>query len=360
MEDYYEILGVSRDASQEEIKKAYRKLAHEHHPDKGGDEEEFKKINKAYQVLSDEKKRAQYDKYGEVPGAGAGAGGRRRTSGQGFGREQFSFGNLEDILSQVFGGGFQGGAGTRTRTKTKKGQDIKVDVTLDLKDTLKDQKKTITLNKYVQCSHCNGSGAEPGSDTKQCSTCGGSGKVEQVKRTPLGSMTTVTVCPECNGKGTIPEQECNECHGEGRIKQEQEFQFTIPAGISSEQVLRFEGEGHQPEGEGKPGDLYVRIFVKEKAGFERKGDDLYITKEISISQAALGDRVEVDTLEEKAELSIPAGSQEGDTLKIKGKGIPKFSGFGRGDLYVQLKVNVPSNLTSEQRELLEKLREKGL
>jgi len=359
MEDYYEILGVSRDASQEEIKKAYRKLAHEHHPDKGGDEEKFKKINKAYQVLSDEQKRAQYDKYGEVPGGGAGAGGRAgfgRGFGQDFNQEQFNFGNLEDILSQMFGGGFR----TRTEKKTAQGQDIKVDVRIDLEEILEDQKKSISLNKYIQCPRCEGTGAESDSEMEKCSTCDGEGKVKQVKQSPFGSITKVGICPDCEGSGSVPEEECEKCHGVGRIKKQQDFEFTIPAGVSSEQVLRFEGQGHAAKKGGKAGDLYVRIAVNNKSGFERKGDDLYTTRKISISQAVLGDEVEVQTLKGNAKLQIPKGSEEGDTLKIKGKGIPKFSGFGRGDLYVKLGINIPDDLTSEQEKLMKELKKKGL
>ena len=361
MEDYYEILGVSKDASQEEIKKAYRKLAHKHHPDKGGDEEKFKKINKAYQVLSDEKKRAQYDKYGEVPGGGAGAGGRRRSGfEQQAGRGQFDFGNLEDILSQMFGGGGGFRSKSGARKKANQGQDIKVDVRVDLEDILEDQKKSITINKYVQCPRCDGKGAEPGSEMIQCETCNGEGKVKAEKQTPFGRVAQVTVCPDCEGAGEIPEEECENCHGEGRIRQGHKFEFTIPAGVSSEQVLQFEGQGHAAKKNGKSGDLYVKISVNNKAGFERKGDDLYTTREISISQAVLGDEIEVETLKGSATLNIPQGSEEGDTLKIKGKGIPKFSGFGRGDLYVELSISVPDNLTSEQRKLMKELQKEGL
>jgi len=355
-EDYYEILGVSEDASQEEIKKAYRKLAHEHHPDKGGDEEKFKKINKAYQVLSDEEKRSKYDRFGSAPGgSGQGFG-----SAQGFGAGSFDFDDLEDLMKNMFGGGFDFGGSRAERKDFKKGQDIKIDLSISLKNTLEDQNKNLNFKRYVKCSRCEGDGAEPDSDVKECRSCRGKGRVKQIKQTPFGSIAKFTVCPECNGEGTIPEKECNVCNGEGRIEQEEEFEFTIPAGVDSGQVLQFRGKGHAGKKGGQAGDLYVRILVEENSNFERKGDDLYTTREINISQAVLGDNIQVETLKDTVNIKVPEGTETGETIKVNGKGIPHFSGVGRGNLYVKLKVDIPENLSREQKKLIKKLKEKGL
>lgn len=364
--DYYKILGVSKDASQQEIKKAYRKLAHKYHPDKGGDEEKFKKINEAYQVLSDDKKRAQYDRFGAVPGGSGGTEGAgfdfdqfKKAFGQQFGGGfRFNFDNLEDIVEEMFG--FGAGA-ERKKRDLRRGQDIKLDVELSLDQTLESINQEISLRKFIQCPRCEGSGAEPDSSTKECRSCRGEGRVRQIKKTPFGSITKFIICPECEGQGTIPEQPCNVCNGEGRIKKSTEFEFTIPAGVDSGQVIRFKGKGHAGKKGGPAGNLYVRILVEEHPKFKRKGDDLHLELPISFSQAALGDQLKVKTLSGKqVSVDIPKGSESGEVLKVKGKGIPHFSGFGRGDLYLKLKVDIPSRLSSKQKELINKLKEEGL
>lgn len=364
MKDYYNILGVPRNASQEEIKKAYRKLAHKYHPDKkGGDEKKFKEINEAYQVLSDKNKRAQYDRFGHVF---EGGGGQEGTGFSDFWREQggpdfgFDFGIGADIFSDLFEE-FFGSKRTFTQEKVKRGRDIGVDIEIPLEDTLKDQQRDFTLRKWVTCSRCHGTGAEPGTGLEECFTCRGTGRVQQVRRTPFGSFTSFVVCPECKGEGNRPKSPCNVCKGEGRIKGEEKITVSIPAGIDSGQVIEIAGKGEAGRRGGASGDLFVKVHVKPHALFERQGDDLYLVKEIPFSLAVLGGEVEIPTLEGKnVILKIPAGSSPGKVLRLSGKGIPHFRGFGRGHLYVELQIKTPKRLTKKQRELLNKLRSEGL
>jgi len=361
MKDYYKILGVPRNASQEEIKKAYYKLAHKYHPDKGGDESRFKEINEAYRVLSDKEKRAQYDRYGRVFEEGKGFG---PETGFGWAWQRpdidfdfdFGFEGLEDILDEFFGWGkaFQ-------KKDLKRGKDIRIDMEISLEDCQKGVKKLISLKKYVVCKRCGGTGAEPGSGIKECFSCRGTGRVQQIKRTFFGSFTRYMTCPECGGEGYKLEKPCNVCHGEGRIRDKEEILIEIPPGVDTNQVIKFPQKGNAGRKKGKPGDLYLRIFVKEHPVFERKGDDLYLTQVITFSQAVLGDKIEIPTLEgEKILLKIPKGTQSGDILRIPQKGIPHFRSSGRGSLYVKLVIKTPKRLTEKQKELLEKLKKEGL
>ena len=358
--DYYQILGVSRDASEEEIKRAYRKLAHKYHPDKGGDEKKFKEINEAYQVLSDKEKRAQYDRFGRVFegksdfGPGFDFGFNWGKFNEGF---EFDFGDLSEMMEEFFGLGFTG----RRKRETKRGKDIEIELTLSLEEVLRGREKELTLEKFITCSRCQGIGAEPGTSVKECFSCRGTGQVQQIKRTPFGSFTRSTICPECGGEGFRPEKPCNVCKGEGRIKGEEVVKIFIPAGVDTNQVIKVAGKGDAGKRAGKSGDLYIRIFVKPHPVFKRRGDDIYIKREISFSQAALGDEIEVPTLEgKKILLKVPAGTESGKILRISGKGIPHFSGYGRGNMYVELIVKTPKRLTKKQKELLEKLKEEGI
>ncbi len=356
--DYYQILGVDRNATAEDIKKAYRKLAHQYHPDKGGDEKKFKEINEAYQVLSNQEKRRQYDQFGRVfDGAGfQGQPGWDFGFGQGFDSSQFDFNDLGDIFGEMFG------FGSRKRKRDfKKGRDVEVDVEISLEDTLRGQEKEISLTKLMTCSRCQGKGAEPGTKVKECFSCRGTGQVQQIRKTVFGSFTQVHVCPECGGEGYKPEKPCNVCKGEGRVKGEEKIKFYIPAGVDSRQIIKMEGRGEAGRKGGKAGDLYIRVFVKKHPVFKRKGDDLVASVNISFAQAALGDEIEVSTLEGKnLILKVPAGTESGKILRISGKGIPRFSGYGRGDMYVQLMIKTPKKLSKKQKELLERLKEEGL
>jgi len=359
MKDYYKILGISRDASQEEIKKAYRKLAHKYHPDKGGDEEKFKEINEAYQVLSNKEKRAQYDKFGQVFEGAPGSGGFDPGSfWRKFGEEGVGFDfDISDLFEELFGGF----SATRKRKYPNRGRDIEVEIEIELEDTLKDFKKKILLNKLVLCPRCKGSGGEPDSGVKECFACRGTGEVQQIKKTFFGTMTRYVICPECKGEGRIPEKPCNVCGGEGRIDAKEEIEVFIPSGVDTGQVIKLAGKGESGRRGGKPGDLFVKIFVKPHKVFERKGDDLYLTKKISITQAILGDEIKIPTLEGKEIiLKVPSGTESGKVFRISKKGIPHFSSWGRGNLYVKLIIETPKKLTRKQKELLEKLKKEGL
>ena len=337
--EYYEVLGVSEDASQDEIKKSYREKAKKYHPDSNkdtADEEKFKKINKAYDVLSDEDKRKKYDRFGKQGVQGSSSRGKRRASA-----------NFQDIFEQIFGGG-----GGRRRREAQ-GENLKVQTTISLEEAYKGVEKTFKVSRKSECSECDGSGAENGK-TSTCSNCNGQGKVEQVRRTPLGRARQVTECPECNGTGDIPETKCSECNGSGITETEEEITVDIPEGVKDGQRLRVTGKGHTARN-GNSGDLYVFVTVEPHESLERKETDLYTTVKIGVGDAALGTEVEVPHPESTISVDIPAGTQPGQVMRVSGKGMP--SGWGSGDLFVKVDVDIPQDLTEEQKEVMEELRE---
>lgn len=364
--DYYQILGVQKNATQDDIKKAYRKLAHQHHPDKGGDEQKFKEISEAYRILSDSEKRSQYDQFGNIF-----EGGEPRNwdfSGQGpfgfdfesmkdrFG-ESFDYADLGDIFGEMFGFGMRSGA----KKDLKRGKDVEVEIEIPLEVTLNKSEEVISLYKQTVCSRCQGKGAEPGTAVNECFSCRGTGEVQQIHKTFFGAVTRYTICPECGGEGYRPDKACNVCKGEGRVKSEDKVKIFIPAGVDTNQVIKVAGSGEAGRKGGKAGDLYARIFVKKHPVFARKGDDLFANQEISFSQAALGGEVEIPTLEKtRILLKVPAGTESGKVLRISNRGIPHFQGSGRGNLYVGLIVKTPKGLTKKQKELLEQLHKEGL
>ena len=363
MKDYYQILGISKQAPQDEIKKAYRKLAHKYHPDKGGDEKKFKEINEAYQILSDQKKRSQYDQFGRVFEGGAGpSGGDGADFNWAWGKPgganfEFDVNDLGNIMEEMFSFGGSG----RRKKDIKRGKDIEISLEITLEDVFSGKEKDISLHKLIVCSRCHGKGAEPGTSVNECFSCRGTGQVQQIRETFLGSFTKYVICPECKGEGQRPEKPCNVCKSEGRVKGQEHLKIFIPAGVDTNQIIRIERKGDAGRRGGIAGDLYVRFFIKEHPIFKRRGDDLYILKEISFSQAVLGDEIEIPTLTEKSVLlKIPFGTESGKVLRISGKGIPHFSGFGRGNLYVQLIIKTPKKLTRKQKELLEELKSEGL
>ena len=363
--DYYQVLGVSKDASEDDIKKAYRKLAHQHHPDKGGDANKFKEINEAYQVLSDKEKKIQYDKFGRVfegaqnnqaPGWDSQWSWGNPSDNFGFGQAGFDFDDLGDVVEEMFGFG-----SPRQKKNIKKGEDIEVQIELSLEEILAERDQEIVLTKMVTCTRCQGKGAEPGTPIKECFTCRGTGEVQQVKRTFFGSITKPSICPECGGEGNRPQKPCNVCRGEGRIKERETIKITIPSGVDSNQILKFKGKGNAGRKNGQTGDLYVRIFVKKHPVFKRKGDDLYIYLPISFAEAVLGDELEIPTIERSTILmKIPAGTESGKVFRISGRGVTHFSSQGRGDLYVEIAIKVPKKVNDKQREALEKLKKEGI
>ncbi len=361
MADYYNILGINKTASQDEIKQAYRKLAHQYHPDKkGGDEKKFKEINEAYQVLGNKEKRSQYDQFGRVfEGAGASGGPFGGFDFSSFGGQNgFDFGNFDfaDIFSNL---GF--GARSHTRKPRNKGQDLEIEMVIDLQDTLKDVAKKISLSKMTKCSRCSGTGSEAGTQAKECFSCKGTGWVQQMKKMGPLTFSQDVVCPECKGEGKIPEKPCNVCRGEGRVKEQSEIEVVIPAGVDAGQVLRVGGQGGAGKRNGPSGDLYVKISIKPHPVFQRKGDDLFAIADVPFSLAVLGGEIDLDPLDgKKLSLKIPSGSEPGKIFRLSGKGIPHFNGWGKGDLYVELQVITPKKLTKKQKDLLEQLRREGL
>ncbi len=357
--DYYQTLGISKNASKDEIKKAFRTLAHKHHPDKGGDAEKFKEINEAYGVLSDDKKKASYDQYGSAD-AGAGfGGGNPFGGGGGFGGFDFSGfqqggqgGGFEFDMGDLFGDMFGGGR----QARTPKGQDIQVDLELPFKDAIFGVTHTFTLNKTSSCEHCGGSGAEKGSDLSQCSTCNGKGQVKEVKNTFLGQFETAATCPTCHGKGKVPKVKCSVCKGHGVHKKPTEINVKIPAGIDVGQMVRMTGAGEAIEG-GKAGDLYIRIQIKKHPVFKKEGLNLTMQKKIKLTDALLGAEFDLETLDGTLSFKIPDGIQHGEVLKIKGKGVP-YDGSRRGDILVTVLFDTPK-LSRNAKKIIEELKKEG-
>ena len=364
--DYYKILGVERGANDDEIKKAYRKLAHKFHPDKsGGDEAKFKEINEAYQVLSDKSKRQQYDQFGQTFEQ-AQAGGQ----GQGFGGfEGFDFGGFsakggsayggdfqdfgfEDIFSNIFGGG---GGGRRSRKKA--GKDIQADAEISFEEMVRGARRTVDIYKKIVCDRCHGTGGEPGAKKDTCPTCHGSGQVRRTMQSFLGSFSQVSTCPTCQGAGEIYSEKCKKCGGDGRVKEEESIEIEIPAGIQDGQTLSMEGYGEAGEKGAPSGSLYVNIHVSTHSKFKREKNNIISSEHITFPQAVLGDKINVDTIEGRLKMKIPAGTQSGEIFKIKGEGIPSLDRRGRGDHLVKIIVDIPKRLSRKQKELIEKLGE---
>lgn len=361
--DYYNILGVSKGSSDDEIKKAYRKLAHKYHPDKaGGDEKKFKEINQAYQTLSDRSKRAQYDQFGQTfnggsSGAGQGFGGFSSQGGQwdfsgfqgGTGSQGFEFGEgFGDIFSDIFGGG-------GSRGNKKPGRDVQVDIEITFEEMVQGTKRDINLYKKSECSLCHGTGGEPGTKEENCKTCSGSGKVQKTVNSIFGSFAQVSTCHMCQGLGKIYSKKCHKCSGEGRVKEDHKIPVNIPAGISSGQTISVQGQGEAGEKGSPSGDLYINVYVEPHNEFNRDKDNILSTVRISYSKAVLGDKINVKTMEGLVTMKIPQGTQSGEVFRIKGKGVPSLRGSSRGDHLVKIVVDIPKKLTREQKKIIEEL-----
>lgn len=357
--DYYEVLGVSKSASADEIKKAYRKLALKYHPDKNPGnkeaEEKFKEAAEAYDVLSNSDKKSRYDQFGHAGMSGASGGG---FSGGGFSMEDI-FSQFGDIFgghfSGAFGGGFGGFGGSRGR-RVNRGSDIRIRVKLDLKDVVKGAEKKVKINKLVTCKECNGRGAKSEADIKTCETCHGSGQITRVTQTILGHMQTSSVCPTCGGEGKIITKPCTACHGDGLVKQAEEISFKIPAGVAEGMQLNVQGKGNAARRGGVNGDLLVVIEEEPNSELQRDGNDLIYTLFVSIPDAVLGADAEIPSVEGKLKIKIEPGTQSGKILRLRGKGIPDVNGYGNGDLLVYIQVWTPKKLDRQERELLEKLK----
>lgn len=367
-ENFYDVLGVSRDASEDEIKKAYRKKAAKHHPDVSDDddaEERFKRIQKAKEVLTDEGKRQQYDQLGHerfteadkrgATGGGAGPGGAGGPFGGAGGA-----GGFEDIFNQFFGGGGgPGGRGGRRDDRPRQGSDLRTGLTVDLEEAFEGTEKQFTITRPTRCDTCGGDGHPPDADVSTCSQCNGQGQVRQVQQTPLGRVQQTSTCPRCEGTGEVYSENCSDCGGDGIVREEATLTVEVPAGIQSGQSLRMEREGAPGENGGPNGDLLIEVDVDVGDRFERDGDDLHVNEAVSFPQAVFGDTVDVETVDGTVEMDVPAGTQSGETFRLKGKGMPHLRRRGRGDLYVQVAVVVPESLNEEQREALEAFAEAG-
>ena len=349
--DYYEVLGVEKSASDEEIKKAYRQAAKKYHPDlHPGDKEaesKFKEVNEAYEVLSDKEKKARYDQFGH-----AGVDPNYSAGGSPFGQD-IDFG---DIFSSVFGGfGGFGGRRSSNPNAPRRGSDVETTLYISFEEAAKGCKKTVSYQAVSTCKECSGTGAQKGTVPKTCSACGGTGHVTINQRTPFGVVQTSRTCDSCKGKGKIVETPCRACNGAGRIKSKKTIEVNIPAGINDEQVLNVSGHGNSGINSGPAGDLHVYIGVRPHPVFERRGDDVWCELPITFSQAALGGNVVVPTLDGKVSYDIHEGTQPNDVFKLKGKGVQHLNGRGRGDQYVKVVIEVPKNLSSKQKELIKEL-----
>ena len=346
--DYYASLGLQKGASDEEIKKAFRKLAIKYHPDKNQGnkeaEDKFKEINEAYQVLSDPEKKARYDQFGtaDFDGSGFGSGG--------FGGFDFSdMGGFGDIFDSFFGGG---GGSSRRRNGPQRGADLEYTVNLTFEEAIFGVEKEISINRSETCDSCKGSGAKTGTSAKTCPTCNGQGQVRVQRQTPLGSFVSTSTCSTCGGSGKVIDDPCTTCHGKGNVRKNRKITVNIPAGVDTGNVMPLRGQGDHGTNDGPPGDLYVRINVASSKKFTRKGNDIYIDTHISMGKAALGTEITVATVDGDVKYTIPAGTQSGTLFRLKGKGVPRVNSSGRGDQYVKVIVDIPKNLNDKQKDAL--------
>ena len=344
--DYYEVLGVSRGASEDEIKKAYKKMARKYHPDLNpGDktaEEKFKEVNEAYEVLSDADKKARYDQYGHAgvdPNFGAGG-----------------FGDLGDIFGSFFGGGFGGGRRTNPNAP-QRGESIRMSIAISFEEAAFGCEKAVTVERYETCDTCHGNGCAPGTSPEVCPDCHGTGTVQVRRQTPMGVFATSSPCPKCGGKGRIIHQPCKDCRGSGMVRKKKTIQASIPAGIDNGQTISIRGQGNAGKNGGPAGDLLITITVRPHEMFRREGTSVLCEAPITFTQAVLGAELEIPTIDGKVKYTLPEGTQSGTTFRLKGKGIPSINGRGRGDQYVTVYIETPKNLNKEQKEALKKFAE---
>lgn len=335
--DYYEILGINKDASKDEIKKAYRKLARQYHPDVNkaeNAEEKFKEVKEAYEVLNNDQKRAQYDQFGHAGAQG------------GFGGQEFA-GGFGDIFDMFFGGGSR-----QNPNAPRQGADLQYTMTLEFEEAIFGKETEITIPKEETCQTCKGSGAKPGTKPKTCNHCNGSGQLNTEQNTPFGRVVNRRVCHYCQGSGKIVIDKCNTCGGSGTVKKHSKIKVSIPAGIDEGQQIRISGKGEPGVNGGPPGDLFVVVQIKDHDFYKREGDHIFLELPITFAQAALGDEIEVPTVHGKVSFKIPSGTQTGKTFRLRGKGAPNVRGYGQGDQHVQVRVVTPTKLTSKQKDLL--------
>lgn len=342
--DYYEVLGVNRTADAQEIKKAFRRLARQYHPDvnkEDGAADKFKEINEANEVLSDDQKRAAYDRYGHAAFQGGGGGG--------FNADAAGFRGMSDIFEEFFGGGRQ------RRNGPRRGDDLRYDLTIEFHEAIEGVEKKVDITRPTICHTCNGNGSEPNSKPVTCTTCNGSGEVRRVQQSILGQFVNVATCTTCGGTGQLIVNPCKTCNGRKIINQSKTFTIKVPAGVGNDMQIRYSGEGGPGANGGPPGNLFVVVHVREHEYFQRNGDDIYLELDINIAQAVLGDEITIPTVSGEEKLAIPAGTQSGAKFTLRGRGVPRLQRSGRGDQHVIVRVDIPKKLTKEQRELFEQL-----
>jgi len=358
--DYYEILGVNKSASKEEIKKAFRQMAHKYHPDKNkGDDTKFKEANEAYQVLTNDQKRAQYDQFGNAdgPSFAGGYGGAQQGFGgfdfSGFQQQGFDMGDLGDIFGDFFGGGMG-----RSGQRQKRGRDISTEIDITFEESVFGVARSILISKQSICNICSGSGAKPGIKMDTCKTCNGNGQIRENRRSILGTFSTVKTCDSCHGAGKIPNEKCSECRGAGVFKKQEEIKLNVPAGINNGEMVRMTGMGEAIRG-GQAGDLYIKINVRPHNIFKRDGANLNMDLHIKLSDALLGATYPLKTLDGDIEVKIPEGINHGELLRVKGRGVPQGS-TRRGDIIIRILVKMPNKLSRKGKEAVEKLKEEGV
>ena len=348
--NYYDILGVDKKATQDDIKKAFRKLAQKHHPDKGGDEAMFKEITEAYSVLGDDRKRREYDNYGQTFQGGAGPQGFD-FSGFGAGGAQFAEFDLSDLFEgfgDIFGGG---------RTRVKRGRDISMDIEVTFKESIMGTKRTVLITKVGKCDTCDGSGAKKGTEMMTCTACNGQGKVHETRNSPLGSFTSVRTCAACEGQGKVPKEKCPTCAGRGILRKEEEIKIEVPAGIDGGEMIRLPGQGEAIKG-GTAGDLYVKVHVKKHPTFRKEGANLVMDMPVKLTDALLGTTVSVTTIDEKVlDVKVPPMSSTEETLRIRGKGVTYEN--GSGDLLIHVSATLPRKLSGKAKKIIEELKGEG-
>ncbi|MBP9839445.1 MAG: molecular chaperone DnaJ [Candidatus Pacebacteria bacterium] len=362
--DYYEILGVNKGASKDEIKKAFYKLAHKYHPDKKeGDEKKFKEVNEAYQVLSDDSKRSKYDQFGsgfenmggfQGGGQQGGFGGFEGFDFGGFqnGGADFDFGNLNDIFSDFFGGGMGGGQ------QTKRGRDISTELQISFEDSIFGVTRKVLITKTSNCDTCSATGSKPGTKMESCKKCNGQGRIRETKKSFLGTISSTKVCEDCFGRGEIPKEKCDKCKGAGVLRKEEEISIIIPSGIRDGEMIRMTGMG-EAISHGTPGDLYIKINVLPHSVFRREGSDLVMTLDLKLSEALLGLEHNITTLDGNIKVKIPEGVSVNEILRVKGRGVPTAKGK-RGDILIKLNIKLPSKLSKKSKELIEELKKEGI
>ncbi len=352
--DYYEILGVAKGASKDEIKKAFHKLAHKYHPDKNkGDDSKFKEVNQAYQTLSDDQKRAQYDQFGSEGPQGFGGGQQGGFGGFDFsGQQGFDMGDLGDIFGEFFGGGMGG------RSQAQRGRDISTEIDISFEESIFGVKRNVLITKQSKCDICNGSGAKSGTKMDTCKTCNGQGKIREMKRSILGTFQSVTECNTCHGSGKIPQEKCTECKGHGVYRKQEEINIAVPAGINNGEMIRMMAKG-EAIAHGTTGDLYIKINVKPHPLFKRDGANLTMDLPLKLTDALLGTTYNLKTLDGDLDVTIPEGINHNELLRVRGKGVPQGSSR-RGDIILRIQIKMPNKLNRKAKELIEKLKEEGM